>query len=283
MKLKFIAAAALLAASTGPAAAYTSFVLPNDFSPEQEVTVQASYASSFFTPQIALGSDFTLIYPDGARGTFNRIEVQPTATTLRTDMPRHGTYRITTGDQLGPVTTLVGVDGQWRQLAAGETPPEGAETTTLQTVTLSESYISRGAPSRGAVDQTIGALALRPVTHPNQVLAANGFEVELRFNDQPFPNMPLVVYQAGDPDTDLETYFVTNEQGRATVTFPSAGNYVVAVRHRAPAPADSGAAVRSYTTTLTLEVITAIPDYPPAPEEAEERSRNGRRGLDRRR
>jgi hypothetical protein len=279
MRQQLIAAAFFFAA-TGPAAAYTAYILPQNFNPNDgDASIQAAYANTFFTPAVGLPADMKLHYPDGFEGTFSRVAVAGTATELRDDLPQWGTYRITTGELEGPATTLVAVDGTWRPLEDGETPPEGAETSTIQTITLADAYISRGAPTRGAIDSAAGTLTLVPITHPNEVLVANGFQVELRFNGQPFPNMPVVLYEAGDVDTDQSSYFVTDASGRAHITFAQPGEYVIAVRHRAAAPEDATVDVRSYVTTLTFNVINAIPDYPEPPRIESERPR--RRGLDR--
>ena len=278
---RFLVLSALAVALSGAASAHTSFLLPDKFNiVDGVVNVEGAYATQFFTPTVALPADLQLVRPDGV-GAFDRVEVTGLVTRLQTDLPRHGTYRVTTGEKLGGVTTLVGGDdGQWRPLAAGEVPIEGTPTTTIQTVTLADLYISRGQPSREVVDAPIGALAIRPVTHPNQVLVADGFVVELLFNGAPFPNMPFVLYRRGDVDTDQDTAFVTGADGRAHVTFTEPGQYVLAVRHRGPAPADAGAAVRSYTTSLTFEVLSALPEYPPAPAEQRIRGRSsGRRPL----
>lgn len=273
-------AAAIFLAATGPAAAYTAFILPQNFNPNDgEAAVQAAYANTFFTPAVGLPADMKLLYPDGFEGGFSRVAVAGNATELSGDLSQWGTYRITTGELQGAITTLVAADGAWRPLAQGEVLPEGAQTSTIQTITLADAYMSRGAPTRRVVDQPLGALALVPVTHPNEVLAASGFQVELRFNGQPFPNMPIVLYDAGDADTDQSTYFVTDAQGRATIALPQAGQYVIAARHRADAPEGAGVDVRSYVTTLTFSAITAIPAYPEPPRTEPQRQR--RRGLDR--
>lgn len=275
-----ILAAALMFATAAPASAYTTYILPAEFVPRGEVEIQAAFASTFFTPQIALPADMQLTRPDGSQATFVRVAVNGPMTSLIANPTQFGTYRISTGERLGAVVRLVEHEGGWRQLAEGETPAEGLATTTLQTVTVADAYISRGEPTRQVVDTPHGTLALHPITHPNQVLVATGFEIELLFNGQPFPNMPLVLYDQGDADTNLETYFVTDERGRATLTFSQPGRYVVAVRHRGDAPEGSPAEVRSYTTTLTFEVLSALPaDYEDPPVIEPERPR--RRGLDR--
>lgn len=256
---KVLIAAIFFAAAASPAAAYTGFLLPQDFWPTgTTASVQASYATQFFTPSVALGGDFQVIGPNGQPGVLSQVDVGTDATSLGVETPDAGTYLLTTGEQLGRVTTLVGTpDGQWRPLGQGETAPAGAQTNTLQTVTVSSVYLTRGTPNRTAVDHPVGRVALHPITDPNQIVQASGFQVELLFDGQPFPNMPIVVYSTGDPDTKLDRFVVTGTDGRATITFPAPGRYVLAVRHRANAPAGSAANVQSYTTTLTIDVMAA--------------------------
>ena len=256
---RVLIAAALFTATASPAAAYTGFLLPQDFWPSgTNESVQASYATQFFTPAVALGGDFQVVQPNGQAGILSSVEVGGDATALTVETPDAGTYLLTTGEQLGRVTTLVGTpDGQWRPLGQGETAPAGAQTNTLQTVTVSSVYLTRGLPNRTAVDHPVGRLALHPITDPNQIVQASGFQVELLFDGHPFPNMPIVIYGNADPDTKLDRFVVTGTDGRANITFAQPGRYVLAVRHRANAPAGSAANVQSYTTTLTIDVMAA--------------------------
>ena len=124
-------------------------------------------------------------------------------------------------------------------------------------MTVSSVYITRCAPNRTAVDHTVGRLAFHPISDPNQIVQAGGFQVELLFDGQPFPSMPIVIYGSGDPDTKLDRYVVTGADGRANISFDQPGRYVIAVRYRANAPAGSAANVQSYTTTMTLDVMAA--------------------------
>lgn len=261
MKRYFLAAALACALTAAPAAAYTSYLLPESFfTVEDEISAQGSFAQQFFTPTVALAGDGVhIVSPSGGRSSPDRLEVQPTVMRLTTDLPVGGTYRFSTGEQLGPVSTLVGENGAWRPLAAGETPAADVPTTTIQTVTVAEAYVTRGTPNRSAVDSPDTRLALRPVTHPNQVLAAHGMEVEVLFDGAPLPNLAVVLYTAGETDTQVDRYVVTDAQGRARFTFNGAGQYLIAARHRAAAPEGSGAAVRSYTTTLTVEAVNELP------------------------
>ncbi len=276
---KYFTAAALFALMATSASAYTGYLKPDQFWPEDSVVaIEGSFASEFFTPAIALpADDMSLINPQGASQQFDSVVIENEATRIEAGVPVGGTYRISTGEQMGQVVTLVAENGAWRVLGEGETPAAATQTTTLQPVTQADVYVTRGQPTRGSVDSPSGTLALRPVTHPNQVLHTQGMEVEVLFNGAPLPNLAVVLYAAGEPDTDLESYVVTNEMGRATFTFPAPGAYVIAARHRAQAPAGAEAAIRSYTTTLTLEAYAQLPEtYDVAAREAQQNAQRER-------
>jgi hypothetical protein len=255
-----VLAVAFLAAAAAPASAYTSYLKPEQFwVTESQVEIEGSYATTFFTPSIAVGSNLTLLNPAGQPVSADRIAVTATgATELQADLPQGGTYRVSTGEVLGQVANLVGENGTWRVLGQGEAPPADAQTTTLQTITVADTYVTRGTANRAVVDQPIGRLAIHPVTHPNQVLASQGFEIELLFDGAPLGNVAVVLYAAGDPETKLDRFVATDANGRATFTFDTPGRYIIAARHRADMPAGSAAAVGSYTTTLTFEALAAL-------------------------
>jgi hypothetical protein len=269
---KLLAASAFFAALAGTASAYTAYVMPDAFLPsDRSITLQGAYATSFFTPGSAVGGQFAVIEPDGADGFFNQAEVTTDSTRLSATLFKEGTYRFSSGEQLGPVSNMVGVDGGWRQLQAGETPPEGAPTTTLQTVTVAETYVTLGAPNRTAVDRTIGRLALRPITHPNQVVAGQGFQVNATFDGAPFANAALVLYKDGEPETDLDRFATTDASGNATLTLDGPGRYVLVARHRASAPAGSQAQIQSFTTSLVFEAVAALPPVVHLQDSSDER------------
>jgi uncharacterized GH25 family protein len=264
---QFLMAAAVLMATTAPALAYTAYLKPNQFwSDGGAIEVQASYANQFFTPAVALPANITVLDPDGNSVLPDRVAVDSTATNLATSLGRFGTYRISTGE--------IGIDGGWRPQIAGEVLPEDTPTATLQTVTVSDLYLSHSRTTRGPLDRTIGRLAIKPITHPNQVVASTGFQVEVLFDGAPLANSAIVIYANGDMDNDLDTFVPTDAAGRATIPLPAPGQYVIAARHRANAPAGAAAAVQSYTTTLTFEAMAAPrAETAPPPEDNRRRRR----------
>ncbi|MGQ0531857.1 MAG: DUF4198 domain-containing protein [Caulobacteraceae bacterium] len=279
MMKTYVLAAVLFAAAATPASAYTSYLKPEQFwVTEAEVQVEGSYATHFFTPSIALGDSLMVLSPEGQRVTADRIAVTANGTTeLEADLASGGTYRASTGEVMGQVGTLVAENGQWRGLAQGETPPPGAETTTIQVISVADTYVTRGGATRQVVDQPIGRLALHPITHPNQVLASQGFEIELLFDGAPLANSAVVLYSAGDPESKLDRYVVTDANGRATFTFDAPGQYIIAARHRAVLPAGSAAQHGSYTSTLTFEALDQLYAETQVAAEPEEGTRPARR------
>jgi uncharacterized GH25 family protein len=274
---KLLLASAFLAVFAGSASAYTAYLMPDEFLPDDRVVLlHASYATTFFTPMRAVGANIAAIEPDGGEGFFSQMEVTSDSTRMAATLYEQGTYRFTTGEQLGRVANMVGVEGNWRELGATETPPEGAEVRTMQTVTVADVFVTLGAPTRTTVDRAIGRLALRPVTHPNQIVAGQGFQVNVTFDGAPFANAALVVYKAGEPENDLDRYATTDAAGNAMVALDGPGQYILVVRHRADAPAGAQAQVQSFTTSLVFEAHETLPpvvQLPSAPEDNRPRRR----------
>jgi hypothetical protein len=278
-KILFAAIAFCAAGAAGAASAYTAYMKPAEFMPDAEtdrVGVELAYATQFFVAGVAVDSpQLHALRPDGSRHVYHSINISTDVTRLEVDMRDQGTYRFSTGERLGRVVSLVGEEGAWRPMVEGEVLPEDAETTTLQTVTVAEAYASKVWPTDVVLAQPIGRLAIRPITHPNLTTIESGLTLELLFDGAPFPNFPFVLNMQGEPETDLDTSFVTDAAGRAHLTFTQPGVYVATARHRTEAPEGAEAEVQSYTTSLTFEVLSVMPERPP--EQRDRRSRRERR------
>ena len=252
--------AALLLAG-GPAAAHTSYMLPSTFATTEGelVTIEASFAElSFFAPEVAVASeDYHVVRPDGSRDTFDTLNEFEQVTILESDLTEDGTYRFTTGERLGRGGELALVDGAWVELDDGEAPEGAVEVASSQTATVADVYVSKGAPTRGAVDMTVGRLAIQPITHPNEIYLDEGFEFELVFDGAPFAGHEMLLYREGGAyeEPKYEHELTTDDQGRIALTFDAPGIYMVMTRHRALAPEGSDSRVRSYTSSLTFEVL----------------------------
>jgi uncharacterized GH25 family protein len=255
MKVFLSALAAALALA--PAAyAHTNYMKPSAFTTSGDVVaVESSFAEQFFIPEFPVdSSDYHVVRPNGARDTLDIVQNFRLLTLLETDLTEPGTYRITSGVRLGRISTQARINGQWQALEPGATPPAGAEARRSQTETVADVYVSKGAPTRPAVDVRIGRLALHPITHPSEIYLDSGFTLEVLFDGAPLANQSVVLGRASYGEPIAERTLTTDAQGRITLAFDAAGAYVLMTRHAASAPAGAQTATRSYTSSLTFEV-----------------------------
>ena len=262
--MKFrLCAAALAAAMTVPAAsAHTSYLLPTTFTTSEGtfVTLEASFSEDFFVPEIAVDSDnYHLVRPDGTRGDFQSITPFRQMVVLESPLEAQGTYRFTTGVRLGRTSRLALVDGEWKPVfEPGAAVPENAtKVITSQTETVADVYVTKGAPTRPAVDAAIGRLAFRPETHPSEIYLGEGFALGVTFDGAPLAGQAVTLYRDGGDYEDPKYHkeLATDTEGHLDISFDKPGIYLLMTRHRADAPAGSGTDERSYTTSLTFEVL----------------------------
>jgi len=258
--LKTGAAACALIAVAAPAFAHTSYLLPSTFATTEgeHVTLEVSFTEKFFTPEVAvLSDDYHLYRPDGSRDDYDNIVPFRQLTVLESDLTEPGTYRFSTGERLGVKSRRALVDGEWTRLAPDEEPPANAtEVVNTQTETVADVYVSKGAPTRAAVDLTVGRLAIHPITHPNEIYLDGGFEFQLTFDGNGFAEQDMLLYREGGAyeEPKYEHKITTDADGHVALTFDAPGVYLIMTRHRADAPEGSETSERSYTTSLTFEV-----------------------------
>lgn len=290
------AGAGLLALSQ-LAAAHTPYLLPLTFSVSRPyVSLQAGISDElFFVPEGAVRTDYYVVNPAGARSKLDKLTHLKDYTNIEADTPEAGTYRFVTGDEGARATKFAKVDGVWRivrvprpqaaQPAGGEmqmqqaasaraaapapaTPPRfideaalpaGAEVTEVLNVRRLETYVSKGAPSRGALAATGQGLEVRPVTHPNEIFIDQGFTFDTLLDGAPLPGLEFTVYRAGNAYEDKKVFaeVKSDARGRVALKFDKPGIYLMTARYPAlsNAPLAQKPAARSYGYTLTFEVF----------------------------
>ena len=261
-KLRF-GVAAFAALFTLPAAqAHTSYLLPTVFTTSEGsfVTLHASFTEDFFVPEIAvLSDDYHIVRPDGSRDDYQSITEFRQMVVLESPLEEEGTYRFTTGARLGRTSKRVRVDGKWQHVVGPDAtvPANATEVVTSQTETVADVYVSKGAPTRTVVDKIIGKLTITPGTHPNEIYLDEGFSFDVRFDGQPLQDQTINIYRnGGDYEAPKYHHTVnTDAEGHVDLSFDKPGVYLVMTRHSAAAPAGSDSDERSYTTSLTFEVL----------------------------
>lgn len=259
-KLKFILVATGLAAVIAPGAAlaHMPYLLPNMFDAgnRDHVTVQGGFAEDAFVPEVAMKSDaFHVRGPAGvtpiAAPTYLRD-----LTVFEAALPAKGTYRISSGERFGRKGKMYqAADGQWTMGGEGGQTPAGATLVDVQSMTLADVYVTRGAPSAEALAPTGKGLELKPVTHPSEIYAKAPAKFELLFEGKPVSGATVEVFRAAGlyDGRKLAAQARTDAAGAFAITPPDAGTYLALIRHRTTAPAGAETPYRSYSYTLTFE------------------------------
>jgi hypothetical protein len=258
------AAAAGLFFACAPALAHTSYLLPNYFSltDGKTITLEGGFAEKFFNSDVALtAQDFHLYHPDGRRDSFRKIVSFDQITILESDIPEAGTYLFTSGERLGRTSTIAKVKGEWVSVNPedpnAKVPAEATETATLQTATVTDVYVTKGAPTRTVLAlPPQGRLAITPVTHPNAVFLDEGMEMVVSYGGKPLADFETTLYRQGGgyDEKSFAQVNKTDANGHIKLKFAQPGVYLIMARHRGDAPPGAATKYRSYTTSLTFEV-----------------------------
>ena len=237
----------------------TSYLKPNVFTTANAdiVTVQSSFTEDFPNPSVAVKSDaWTVIGPDGKPAKFDMVQPFTQVTILEAATKAPGTYRLSTGERLGRVGPQVLLDGVWQPFAPGRAAPAGAQTRQSQTATVADVYVTRGAPTMAPIDTSIGALQLKPSIHPNDVYLDTGFAFKVLLNGKPVANQHVEIWREGGAyeEPAYRKELTSAADGSVKITFDKPGVYLIWTRMSADAPAGAATPIRSYTTSLTLEV-----------------------------
>lgn len=252
-----LAGGALLSALLGPVAqAHSPYLLPTvfDASDRKIVTVQGAFTESFFTPEVAMKSDgYAVIGPDGVRTALVPLYTRELALVeAATEKP--GTYRITTGLRAGRVAKAALVKGEWEFFEGSKAPADAID---MQSLTLAEVYVTRGAPNDMALAPHGKGLEFRAVTHPSKIVTGQDAVFEVLFNGKPVPGQVITLQGADDRYADTKAaprILKSDANGRFAVRVDRSGVYQIQSRYRvaAPAPGQPG---QSFTYALTFESL----------------------------
>jgi uncharacterized GH25 family protein len=253
--MRAFAAASLLALVAGSAAAHEPYLLPNlfDASNRDHVTVEASFTEDLFRPDVVMKSeDWQAIGPDGVVARLTPVYLKDLAV-LEVPTPADGTYRLSSGVRVGRIAKAALVKGEWVFLDPSKPAPEGATPVDMQSITLTEVYVSRGKPTDAALKPRGQGLEIRAVTHPSSIVVGAPAQFEVLADGQPVAGQTVTV-TPGDRHYGAAALpeVKTGADGRFAVTAPKAGVYHLMTRHRI-GPAIPGGPHRSLTYALTLE------------------------------
>ncbi|MBX3483654.1 DUF4198 domain-containing protein [Phenylobacterium sp.] len=135
--------------------------------------------------------------------------------------------------------------------------PAGAETMTAVGYNRSETYVTKGAPTNGALKPTGQGLEVEAISHPNEAFAGEAFKIRVLNDGKPLPTFAFTLSRAGDVYVDqrFAQTVRTDAAGAASLKLPTPGVYVLQasypVREEGAAPAP---VAKSSSYTLTFEV-----------------------------
>lgn len=251
----WVAGLALAGGAAGAAQAHSPYLLPNafDLGDRDHVTVEASFTERFFTSDIVMKSDdFHAVAPDGSRVPLTPVYLRDLAV-LEVPTAQKGTFRITTGARIGRTAKAALVKGEWVFLQEGHAAPAGATAVDMQSITRAEVYVTRGAPSAGALAPTGSGLEFHALTHPDEINAGEAARFEVLLDGKPVANQAIELHAADEAHHDKPPPpVVSDAQGRFALRAAEPGVYLAMTRYRLPPPASGGPA-KSLTYALTFE------------------------------
>lgn len=253
----------IVALSATAVRAHTPYLLPTSFdiTPDSVVSVDASFAEKFFLPEVAFGDTrFAITTPDGSLLPFVEVRQFKTRTVAEQKLPgAKGTYRLSTGPRLGAIFRTWERDGKV-EVARDPQQPMPADARLLahyQSLSVSEAYVTAGAPTREALAPSGKGLEVVPVTHPSDLFTNERFDFMVQFDGRPLAGQKVDIYRS---PMDLSSQhsarsLETDEQGRVSYALDKAGIHLALIRHRAPAPRGAAAPMYGHNYTLTFRVI----------------------------
>jgi hypothetical protein len=197
--------------------------------------------------------------PDGKTTTPDFMSQLKTRVVIEHKLKEDGTYRFSTGKRLGRVFKTYELDGKRHSMEnPAESIPKGAKLLSFfQSLTLAETYATKGAPNDVAFSAYHTGLEFVPVTHPNELFVDESFEFTSLFDGKPIDGLKVEVFLAKDQLTNEKPTFelMSNSKGGLSFTPTEAGTYLLLARHRSDAPATSIAPQISNTYTLVIEAV----------------------------
>ncbi len=264
------------------ATAHTPYLKPTTFAPDRAfVTVEAALSEgNFFVPDFPIRGpgDFWATGSNGAPVKAETVTPLKEFVAVEIALPADGTYRISTGERPGRAAKWAKVGGAWQMVrpagAAGGPPraeparpggprvveesavPAGAETMTAQTYLRADTYVTRGAPTRGALKPTGQGVEVEPITHPNEIFAGEAFRFRVLNDGKPLPGVAFSIARAGDAYSEKRYAYdgKSDAAGAASVTFAQPGAYVLEAHYPIRAEGAAEPVARSTVYSLTFEV-----------------------------
>lgn len=255
--------ALLLTAVAMPVCAHTPYLAPVSFEAREGsvVSLDAAFAEAFFVPEVVFdNSEFVVLDPTGQAHAPDTVQRFKTRAVVEHKLGTgKGTYRFSTGPRLGAIFRTWELNGKTESARDPATPvPAGAKMLVhYQSLSVSEAYVTVGAPTAAAVSPYGKGLELVPATHPGDLYAGEGFDFNIHYDGRPLPKQKVEIFRAtGDERSEKAVAtLTTGDQGEARFAMDTPGTYLALIRYRSAAPAGAAVPEYGYNYTLTFHVL----------------------------
>ncbi|MFT3808983.1 MAG: DUF4198 domain-containing protein [Micropepsaceae bacterium] len=231
-------AAAILAAVSFTAEAHRQWIIPSATVLSGEdpwVTFDAAVSNDlFYADHVPMRLDnLVVVQPDGSAGAIENGATGKYRSVFDLHLTQPGTYRIANvNDGAFASYKLNGEDKRWRgkkdEIGAA-IPADATDVKLTEAQGRVEVFVTRGAPSEGALTATGKGLELVPVTHPNDLFAGEAATFRLLLDGQPARGVEVtwVPGAARYRNESGEQKVTTGDDGSFSITWPSAGLFWV--------------------------------------------------------
>jgi uncharacterized GH25 family protein len=191
MKKFFLVLIALITAQA--AEAHVPFLKPNQFNvTHHRLTIESAFTEFPFQADFAMDSpNFTLTSPNGEVSAIKPVAKTKAAVYLEPELKEEGTYRISTGQRVGPVYQAVETPDKKLYFAADMKRVIG-KPTTMNYYSYADTYIFKGQQKYKPVPLNKG-LEIIPLTSPNGVILGEELRLQVLEEGKPLPNARIIV------------------------------------------------------------------------------------------
>lgn len=185
---------ALVALLTSLAAeAHVPFLKPNQFNvTHHRLVIESAFTEFPFQADFAMDSpNFTITSPSGESTAIKPVAKTKAAVYLEPELKEAGTYRISTGQRVGPVYKAIETADKKLYFAADMKRVTG-KPTTMNYYSYADTYIFKGQQKYQAKPFNKG-LEIIPLASPNALALGSELSFQVLENGQPVPNARIIV------------------------------------------------------------------------------------------
>ncbi len=260
MNLQKTLIAAILLMLSNSSYAHTPYLTPSSFEASNRgmVSLDASFAEKFFVPELAFNNSiYTVVTPKGKTINPDSLVKLKLRMVVEHQLKDEGTYRFSTGKRLGRVFKSYEMNGKTKSLKnpADPIPKGGKLLSFFQSLTMAETYVSKGEPNNTALKAYNKGLEFVAVSHPNELFVGETLSMMSQFNGKPLADLKVDIFLANDQFSENKPNLTltSNSKGEFKFIADKKGVYLLRARHRSEAPKGSPAPQISNTYTLVIE------------------------------